>query len=186
MPPKKQDTSTASVVHPISCRLDVRKKTVAACVLWTDQDGREQTEQKGIGTLTDELIALKEWLLAHECPVVAIESTGVYWQPVHNVLEDTKGVLRARFSAKPFVCFQLSRITGKLSPISAKPPSASLSYELLKHAAPAGRRRRVYRHWVGQHFHGSLCPSRCYSISPESGMLNSARDAGTTACPRST
>lgn len=57
------------------------------------QDGREQSEQKELGTLTDELIALKEWLMAHECPVVAIESTGVYWQPVHNVLESSHKVI---------------------------------------------------------------------------------------------
>lgn len=93
MSPKKQDTSTLSVVHPICCGLDVHKKTVAACVLWADEDGQEQTEQKEFGTFLDELMVLKEWLLAHECPVVAIESTGVYWQPVYNVLEGSHKVI---------------------------------------------------------------------------------------------
>jgi transposase len=93
MSPKKQDTSTLSVVHPICCGLDVHKKTVAACVLWMDDDGHEQTEQKEFGTFLDELMAMKEWLLAHECPVVAIESTGVYWRPVYNVLERSHKVI---------------------------------------------------------------------------------------------
>jgi transposase len=93
MSPKRQDISTVSVVNPICCGLDVHKQTVVACVLWAGQDGREQSEQREFGTLTDELIALKEWLMAHECPVVAIESTGVYWQPVHNVLESTHKVV---------------------------------------------------------------------------------------------
>jgi transposase len=87
MPPRKEDTSTVAVLHPVCCGLDVHKDTVAACVMWASEDGREQTEQREFPTLTDQLIALREWLFAHECPVVAIESTGVYWQPVLNVLE---------------------------------------------------------------------------------------------------
>ena len=87
MSPKKQDISIISVIHPICCGLDVHKKTVAACMLWTDEHGRDETELKEFGTLTDDLLSLKEWLLDHECPVVVIESTGVYWHPVHNVLE---------------------------------------------------------------------------------------------------
>jgi transposase len=93
MSPKKQDISTVSVVHPICCGLDVHKQTVVASVLWADKDGRERCEQKEFGTLTDDLLTLKEWLLEHECPVVAIESTGVYWQAVHNVLEHSHQVI---------------------------------------------------------------------------------------------
>lgn len=88
MAPMKQNISTVAVLHPVCCGLDVHKETVVACVMWADEDGREQTEQKEFGTLTDQLVALREWLLAHECPAVVIESTGVYWQPVLNVLEE--------------------------------------------------------------------------------------------------
>jgi len=87
MSPKKENNSTVSVVHPICCGLDVHKNTVAACLLRSGENGREYPEQKEFGTFTDDLIMLREWLLAHDCPVVAIESTGVYWQAVHNVLE---------------------------------------------------------------------------------------------------
>ena len=38
-------------------------------------------------TFTDDLMRLKEWLIERECPVVAMESTGPYWTPVHNTLE---------------------------------------------------------------------------------------------------
>jgi transposase len=38
-------------------------------------------------TFTDDLVRLKEWLIERECPVVAMESTGPYWTPVHNILE---------------------------------------------------------------------------------------------------
>jgi len=52
-------------------------------------DGVDQYDIKEFGTwFTDELMRLRLWLLDHECPVVAMESTGIYWRPVHNVLED--------------------------------------------------------------------------------------------------
>ncbi len=93
MSPKKQDISSVSLVHPICCGLDIHKKTVSACILWSDEAGCERTEQREFETITDELGALKEWLFEHECPVVAIESTGIYWQAVHNVLENSHEVI---------------------------------------------------------------------------------------------
>lgn len=87
MPPKKKNTSTVSVVHHVCCGLDVHKRTVSACLLWSDVDGTEQCEVMEFETFTDDLIRLKEWLIERECPVVAMESTGPYWTPVHNILE---------------------------------------------------------------------------------------------------
>ena len=87
MPSKKQNSRTVSVVHEICCGLDVHKKTVSACLLWSDAGGAEQCEVMEFETFTDELIRFKEWLIERECPVVAMESTGPYWTPVHNILE---------------------------------------------------------------------------------------------------
>lgn len=87
MPSRKKHASTVSVVHGICCGLDVHKKTVSACLLWSDRGGGEQCEVKEFETFTDDLIRLKEWLTERECPVVAMESTGPYWTPVHNILE---------------------------------------------------------------------------------------------------
>jgi len=87
MPSKKQNTSTVSVVHEICCGLDVHKKTVCACLLWSDASGAEQCEVMEFETFTDDLFRLKEWLIERECPVVAMESTGPYWTPIHNILE---------------------------------------------------------------------------------------------------
>jgi transposase len=50
-------------------------------------------EHREFGTFTNELRALKEWLLENECPIVAMESTGIYWRPVYNVLEDSVQVV---------------------------------------------------------------------------------------------
>lgn len=87
MPSKTKNSSTVSVVHEICCGLDVHKKTVSACLLWTDTSGTEQSEVMEFETFTDALFRLKEWLIECECPVVAMESTGPYWTPIHNILE---------------------------------------------------------------------------------------------------
>ena len=48
---------------------------------------------KEFSTFTDALFALKEWLLSNQCPIVAMESTGIYWRPVHNILENSVQVV---------------------------------------------------------------------------------------------
>ncbi|HKG33868.1 MAG TPA: IS110 family transposase [Gemmatimonadales bacterium] len=70
------------VVHERCAGLDVHKKTVVACVL-TPQ-GREV---RTFSTVTEELLALVDWLQEWGCRAVAMESTGVYWKPVYNLLE---------------------------------------------------------------------------------------------------
>jgi transposase len=84
---KSKDTNLLSIVHPICCGLDVHKKIISACLISTDQAGQEQFEIREFGTFTDELIKLREWLVDNECPIIAMESTSVYWRPVHNILE---------------------------------------------------------------------------------------------------
>jgi transposase len=70
-------------VHERCCGLDVHKKTVVACVLTTD--GRET---RTFGTVTKELLRLADWLEHEQVTHVAMESTGVYWKPVYNLLEN--------------------------------------------------------------------------------------------------
>ena len=90
---RKDDSKVIRIVHPICCGLDVHKESVSACVIFPDSTGEEQYEIQVFGTFTDDLRRLREWLLEHDCPVVAMESTGVYWRPVHNVLEETVRVV---------------------------------------------------------------------------------------------
>jgi len=75
--------------------LDVHKESVSACIIFPDDKGEEQYDVKVFGTFTDDLMRLRDWLAEHNCPVVAMESTGVYWRPVHNVLEDSVDVVLA-------------------------------------------------------------------------------------------
>jgi len=76
------------VVHRQCCGLDIHKKTVVACVLVTQEDGSVQRTVRTFGTMTGELLALADWLDTHGITHIAMESTGVYWRPIFNVLED--------------------------------------------------------------------------------------------------
>jgi transposase len=76
------------VVHGSCCGLDIHKKSVVACVLLTNEQGQVQREIRTFGTMTVDLLALADWLGHCEITHVAMESTGVYWRPVYNLLED--------------------------------------------------------------------------------------------------
>jgi transposase len=75
------------VVLPICCGLDVHKKTVTACLLKLRASGKSVKVQRDFGTTTPQLRQLANWLRREGCQHVAMESTGVYWKPVHNILE---------------------------------------------------------------------------------------------------
>lgn len=73
--------------------LDVHKATVVATVRVPGEDGRRRVVTTTFGTMTPDLIALREWLQAYGVTHVALESTGVYWKPVYYVLEDAVELL---------------------------------------------------------------------------------------------
>jgi transposase len=70
------------VVHERCCGLDVHKDTVVACLLEP-----EAKQIRSFRTTTDQLREMVFWLTASDCWHVAMESTGVYWKPVLNILE---------------------------------------------------------------------------------------------------
>jgi transposase len=76
------------IMHARCCGLDVHKKTVVACVLVTDAEGVVQRQVRSFGTMTADLLALSDWLSGYDVTQIALESTGVYWRPVFNILED--------------------------------------------------------------------------------------------------
>ncbi len=75
------------VVRERCCGIDVHKKTVVACLVAPDEAGKVKRTTRTFGTMTSHLVALRDWLTAAACSHVAMESTGVYWKPVFNVLE---------------------------------------------------------------------------------------------------
>jgi transposase len=68
--------------------LDVHKDTVVACVRTPGKGGRRNSEIHTFGTMTADLLALRDWLVAQGVTLVGMESTGVYWKPPFYVLED--------------------------------------------------------------------------------------------------
>jgi transposase len=81
------------VVYRTCAGMDVHKRTVTVCLVWWDADSQRHQQVRTFRTMTKDLLALREWLCAQGCRIVAMESTGVYWQPVFNLLEDTFEVL---------------------------------------------------------------------------------------------
>ena len=75
------------VVHARCCGLDIHKKLIVACLITTGQGTAAQKEIRTFGTMTDDLLALGDWLAGAGCTHVAMESTSVYWKPIYNLLE---------------------------------------------------------------------------------------------------
>lgn len=69
------------------CGLDVHKKTVVACRRLITAAGELVVDVRSFGTMTPDLLALLDWLREAEVTHVAMESTGVYWKPLWNLLE---------------------------------------------------------------------------------------------------
>jgi transposase len=77
------------VVHEICCGIDVHAKMLVACLISANGEKKIRT----FSTMTADLLQLRDWLVAASCTQVAIESTGVYWKPVFNILEDALTVI---------------------------------------------------------------------------------------------
>ena len=67
--------------------LDVHKKSVVACCLTPGPDGKLVSETRTFGTMTQDLLALSDWLTEKGITHVAMEATAEFWKPVYNLLE---------------------------------------------------------------------------------------------------
>ena len=81
------------IVYSRCAGLDVHKKTVVAAIIVPAETGELHKEVRTFGTMTGELLALSDWLLGYEVTHVAMESTGEFWKPVFNILENNFEVL---------------------------------------------------------------------------------------------
>ena len=76
------------IVHPVCCGVDVHKNVIVATVAVTDKNNITQYYAESFPTLNSDLLRFRTWLLGHECFNVCMESTGKYWIPVYNILEE--------------------------------------------------------------------------------------------------
>ena len=80
-------SSVPEVVNVRCCGLDVHKETVVACVRVSRDGGRADHAVRTFATTTKGLLELGDWLAERRVTVAAMESTGVHWKPVWNLLE---------------------------------------------------------------------------------------------------
>jgi len=76
-----------TVLYPRCAGLDVHKETVVACLLLTARSGKVNKQVRTLATTTAGLQTLADWLWSQGVTHVGMESTGIYWRPVFNLLE---------------------------------------------------------------------------------------------------
>lgn len=76
-------------VYSVCCGLDVHQSCVSACLRRVASDGTIGTDSRQFDSTVQGLTQLSEWLTEAGCPIVAMESTGVYWKPVFHILSAT-------------------------------------------------------------------------------------------------
>jgi transposase len=83
------------VVHTRCCGIDIHKKTAVACMIVPGPDGQPSKTVRTFGTMTDDLLALADWLTSQDVSHVALEATGVYWKPLWNLLDASFALILA-------------------------------------------------------------------------------------------
>lgn len=109
------------VVYERCAGLDVHKKSIVVCRIIPVEEGW-QKETRRFGTMTQDLLALSDWLRAGRVTQVAMESTGVYWKPVYNILEN-------EFEVMIVNAYHIKFVPGRKSDVS----DAQWIAELLQH-----------------------------------------------------
>ena len=112
-----------------SAGLDVHQKMVVACVLKEDQNGESHEQIKEFSTFPDKLQELANWLLSEQVELTVMESTGIYWKSVFEILE-ASGVKAYVVNAK-----HAKQIPGRKTDISDSRWLATLArYGLLRNS----------------------------------------------------
>ena len=76
------------VVYPVCCGVDVHKSFFVATII-KSEGIKPSYEKKRFSTFNNSILQFKQWLIDNNCFDVCMESTGKYWVPVYNLLEDT-------------------------------------------------------------------------------------------------
>ena len=76
------------VVYPTCCGVDVHKSFLVATIIKTTSGVQPSYQKKRFSTFNNSILKFKNWLIENDCYDVCMESTGKYWIPVFNLLED--------------------------------------------------------------------------------------------------
>ena len=81
------------VVYERCAAIDVHQKTAVTTILISQANGHLQKETRTFATMTSDLLRLEEWLQELGVTLVAMESTGVFWHPIFNILEEGREII---------------------------------------------------------------------------------------------
>ena len=140
------------VVHSRCAGLDVHQATVVATARVPGERGGRRIVTQTFGTMTADLLTLRDWLQAHGVTHVALESTGVYWKPVYYVLEDAFSLLLINMQALKHVPGRKTDVKdsewlaqllecGLLKASFVPPPAIRELRDLTRHRGQQGRDR---------------------------------------------
>lgn len=76
------------LIYPICCGLDVHKNVIVATIVITNSSGISEYTQKSFSTINSDIQRFRNWLIEYNCKHVCMESTGKYWIPIFNYLEN--------------------------------------------------------------------------------------------------
>lgn len=126
-------------VFTCSAGLDIHKESVEACVRRIESNGRLHQETRHWGTMTRDLLAMADWMAAQGVGHVAMESTGVFWKPIYNILE-------GRFTVLLVNARHLKQVPGRKSDVrDCQWIAQLLQYGLLKGSFIPPRSQRELR-----------------------------------------
>lgn len=80
--------SAIEVKYPICCGADIHKNLIVATIVTTDDNRISEYKTKSFTCLNSDIQAFHDWLIENNCKLVCMESTGKYWIPIFNLLED--------------------------------------------------------------------------------------------------
>jgi transposase len=130
------------VVHERCCGLDIHKKLIVACTIVPGRGGQPQKQLRTFGTMTDDLQHVSDWLTEQAVTHVAMESTGSYWKPIFNMLEE-------RFELLLVNAQHLKAVPGRKTDVKdAEWIADLLRHGLLKPSFVPDRERRELREVV--------------------------------------
>ena len=132
------------VMHERCAGMDVHKKAVVPCVMISLPGGAVEKYTATFGTMTPDILAMSDWLKSYGVTHVAMESTGVYWRPIYQLLEGQFTLLLANAQ-------HIKRMPGRKTDVS----DAEWVADLLRHgliapsfvpAQPQRELRELTRH----------------------------------------
>lgn len=127
------------VLYERCCGLDVHKQSIFACLIIPKDGGGVLKEHRTFGTMTKDILALSDWLAQQGCTHVAMESTGIYWKPIYNLLEGKFELLVAN-------AYSIKVVPGRKTDVrDAEWIADLLRHGLIQGSAIPGREQRTVR-----------------------------------------